>query len=55
MYFEVSIDKRVQHVKMPENLAIGMMVREQEKELFFVKHASRMIKEAKTLENFLNS
>ena len=29
MHFEASIDKRVQHVKMPENLAVGMMVREQ--------------------------
>ncbi len=54
MYFEVSIDKRVQHVKMPENLVIGMLVREQEKELFFVKHTSRMIKGAEELENFLN-
>ncbi len=29
MFLRENIDKRVQHVKMPENLAVGMMVREQ--------------------------
>jgi len=31
MHYKARIDKRVQQVKMPENLAIGMMVREQRK------------------------
>jgi aspartate aminotransferase len=31
MHYKAHIDKRVQQVKMPENLAIGMMVREQRK------------------------
>lgn len=29
MHFGVSIDIRIQHINMPENLAVGMMVREQ--------------------------
>ncbi len=55
MHFKASIDKRIHHVKMPENLIISMLLSEQEKELFFVRHASRMIKGAKALEKFLNS
>jgi hypothetical protein len=53
MHFKASIDKRVQHVQMPENLVTGMMVCEQEKELFFCKTCLKNDKRGKDAGKFL--